>query len=461
MAKKNKNQHPSGKKKKSKKRRWIIAGVIAVLLAVIVVGNIMKSNVDPIAIEAEKVKLQTVVHKVNASGQIQPEKEVQISATTSAWITEITVEEGDSVEAGQRLISLDEKQHQANVEQARSSVKSAQANLRKVNADKARTEALYEQNLVSKQELEAVTAQYELALSQLEQAQAALESREDELSKTRLLAPQSGIVTRANKEVGEMALGSMFQADVLMIIADLSRMEVIVDVNENDVVAVSLGDTAEIEVDAFQDTVFYGTVTDIAHMAETQSMGTQEQVTNFQVKIHMLEVPERIRPGMSATANIITDVRENIPAIPIQSLTVRPEGFDQVAMNSKHGGQRDRPGNRDSSVTNQDSLPEDEGPGMGNRGKRKMVEVVFVVKDTTETLDGQPLKKDQKIVLARPVEVGVSSDTHYEVLSGLKPGEQVVTGSYRAISRDLKHNSVVTTEKGGGPSHRGGPRPNS
>ena len=120
-----------------------------------------------------------------------------------------------------------------------------------------------------------------------------------------------------------MALGSMFQADVLMIVADLSKMEVQIDVNENDVVSVAIGDTTEIEIDAFQDTSFIGVVSEIAHIAQTQAMGTQEQVTNFEVKIRMVDVPERIRPGMSATADIITDIKEDALSIPIQSLTVR------------------------------------------------------------------------------------------------------------------------------------------
>ena len=317
-------------KKKNKKKLWIIIGV-AVVLVVLVAGNLLKSDSEAITVETEKVKKQTVVHKVNGTGIIQPEVEVKISATISAWITEITVKEGDYVKKGQHLISLDEKQYRAAYNQARSSVKSAQANLTQVRAQRDRTESLYANNLISAQELEAITAQYQLAESQLEQAQAGLASQEDQLSKTRIVAPQSGTVAKIYKEVGEMALGSMFQADVLMIVADLSKMEVQIDVNENDVVSVSVGDTTEIEIDAFQDTTFVGIVSEIAHIADTQSLGTQEQVTNFEVKISMVEVPDNIRPGMSATADIITDVKENVIAIPIQSLTVRQEGWEEEA----------------------------------------------------------------------------------------------------------------------------------
>ncbi len=409
--------------------------IILVVIGVFVVANLRKSNSDAIRVETEEVTRQTVVHKVNASGQIQPEVEVKISATISAWITEITVQEGDYVEVGQLLISLDEKQYKASVEQAKSSVKSAKARLKQIKAQRDRVESLFQQGLVSAQELESITAEFELAESQLEQAQAALESREDELSKTRITAPQAGIVTKINKEVGEMALGSVFQADVLMTIADLSRMEVVVDVNENDVVSVTEGDTAEIEIDAFQDTVFYGIVSEIAHVAETKALGTQEQVTNFKVRIRILEVPDKIRPGMSATANIITDIRQNVLAIPIQALTIRPEGAEKESMKKRKGKK----------------TPRKRGENPGNRSrKRKMQEVVFVVSDTSANVDDQKnLGENQKYALVRPVKVGIASETHYEVLSGLKEGDIVITGSYKAISRDLYNDAVVVTGKSG------------
>ncbi|MCJ7800944.1 MAG: efflux RND transporter periplasmic adaptor subunit, partial [Candidatus Marinimicrobia bacterium] len=203
------------KKKKNKKKLWIIIGVVAVLI-ILVAGNLLKSDTEAITVETEKVKRQTVIHKVNGSGVIQPEVEVKISATISAWITEITVEEGDYVTKGQHLISLDEKQVRATYNQARSLVKSARASLLQIKAQKDRTESLYANDLISQQELESITAQNQLAESQLEQALAGLSSQEDQLSKTRIVAPQSGTVAKINKEVGEMALGSMFQADVLM-----------------------------------------------------------------------------------------------------------------------------------------------------------------------------------------------------------------------------------------------------
>ena len=430
------------KKKKNKKKLWIIIGVVAVLI-ILVAGNLLKSDTEAITVETEKVKRQTVIHKVNGSGVIQPEVEVKISATISAWITDITVDEGDYVTKGQHLISLDEKQVRATYNQARSSVKSARASLLQIKAQKDRTESLYANDLISQQELESITAQHQLAESQLEQALAGLSSQEDQLSKTRIVAPQSGTVAKITKEVGEMALGSMFQADVLMIVADLSKMEVVVDVNENDVVSVAVGDTAEIEIDAFQDTSFTGIVSEIAHIAETQSLGTQEQVTNFEVKVCMVDVPESIRPGMSATADIITDVKENVLSIPIQSLTVRQEGWEEIAT-KKRG--RSKKSDKTEQIEDIES---------GEKQKKEMIEVVFVVGDAEdidkETDDkksrkGPPRKKDQKYSLVKPVKVGISSENSYEVLEGLEEGDLIVIGSYKAISRDLKHLSEIEVE---------------
>jgi HlyD family secretion protein len=428
-------------KKSSKIKRFFIIGLVAIIIIAVVIGNLMQSKSDATTVESEVVSRQTIVHKVNASGKVQPATEVKISATISAWITDITVEEGDFVESGQHLISLDEKRYQAALEQSNSSVKSAHARLKQVKSQRKRVESLYEQKLVSDEELETIIAQYELAESQLEQSEAARISSQDELEKTRILAPQTGTVTKVNKEVGEMALGSVFQADVLMTVADLTNMEVEVDVNENDVISIAYGDTSEIEIDAFQDTVFYGVVSEIAHVAETQGIGTQEQVTNFKVKVRMIDIPEGIRPGMSATANIITDIRDSVIAIPIQSLTVRPEGADKVLADAK-GKKKDRTKRRD-----------DREPSERNTGKQVMEEIVFVLENELENTGEKrrPLKKDEYYTLIRPVKIGISSETHYEVLSGLSDGEKIVIGGYRAISRELKHQSVVIDESDNGP----------
>ena len=215
---------------------------------------------------------------------------------------------------------------------------------------------------------------------------------------------------------------------------------------ENDVVSVAVGDTTEIEIDAFLDTLFYGVVSEIAHVSEITGMGSQQQVTNFEVKVRMLNVPDGIRPGMSATADIITNRKENVLAIPIQSLTVRQKGSEKFVIDGKKSG---RP--------KYDEMSNNAGD---NPKKKEMEELVFVLSESEgvvirdEESDEESIKKElkkakkgNKYVHIRPVKVGISSDTHYELLSGLVEGEEIVIGSYKAISKDLRHNKTVKTAK--------------
>ena len=428
-----------------KNKKLFISGFIGLLIILIIVGNIFRDDSEVINVETEKIGRQTIIQKVNASGKIQPEIEVKISATSSAIIDSITVVEGQYVKKNQHIISLDRKQLQANVDQVTSAVRSASARVKQDKANRERVERIYEQGLASDQELEGAQAAYEISKSQLDQSHASLTVSQDALDKARLVSPQNGIVTRISKEVGEMAMGGMFSLDVLMIIADLSRMEVIVDVNENDVVSISIGDTSEIEIDAYIDTVFYGVVSEIAHMAETSNFGSQEQVTNFKVKVRMFDVPPNIRPGMSATANIITEVRENALAIPIQSLTVR-----------EYGSENNLFGKENSKRWSED----EEGSAPDNNSKKKeLEELVFIIDDKqggvlrngevseVKNLKEKKFKRGSQFAHIRPVKVGISSETHYELLNGLDENDLIVIGNYKAVSKELKHNMQVSTEK--------------
>jgi len=406
-----------------KKKVWIPLVIILLILIYL----FFKSNSDDdIFVDSDYVALRDIVHKVNASGKIQPEEEVQISSTITAWITDITVAEGDTVQSGQMLIALDEKQYRAAYNQTLSSVKSAEANLKQIKSQKIRTESLFEQKLISKQELEQVEASFELASSQVEQARSSLVSREDELSKTKLLAPSYGIVTSLTKEVGEMAVGGMFNPGILMTVADLSRMEVEVNVNENDVVNINVGDTSEIEIDAFPDTIFYGVVSEIAHTAQSLNMGSQQQVTNFKVKVKMLDPPNKIRPGMSSTVNIISETIKNTISIPIQSLTSRPENYttnDNKIDKKKKTKWKGRDDDSDFET------------------KINNIDVVFVLENE---FNGEMAPDNQKFALIRPVLVGISSENYYAVQSGVIEGDLIVIGGYRVLSKELNHGSLVS-----------------
>jgi HlyD family secretion protein len=375
---------------------------------------------DMLTVTVEIIEERDIVHKVNASGTIQPEEEVQITSMVSGWITNITVLEGDTVKPGQHLISIDKKQYQAAYDQASSQVRSSKANLKNIKSQLDRAKTLFSQKLISKQELEQIEASYELASSQVEQARAALLSREDELSKTKLVAPKYGIVTSLTKEEGEMALGGMFNPGVLMTIADLNYMEVLVDVNENDVVTIDVGDTTEIEIDAFPDTLFYGLVSEIAHTAQNLNMGGQQQVTNFKVKVKIVNPPEKIRPGMSSTVNIISQIIKNTISIPIQSLVSRPKNFEELDLDDQ----------REKSWDGEDYSNIKEG-----------IDVVFVLVDAFE---GEKVSNGEKYAIVKPVNVGLSSEDYYSVQSGLVGGELVVTGRYRVLSKELQHGMKVS-----------------
>ena len=406
-----------------KKKVWI-PGLI--LLTVTVWFFMKKSGSDNTTfVNAEKVELRTIVQKINASGKIQPEESVQITSTITGWITEITVMEGDTVEPGQHLISIDEKQIRPRYNNALSQVKSSEANLKKVKAQMERTKSLFSQKLISQQEQEQVEASYQIALSQAEQANANLLSAEDELSKTRLTAPKYGIVTSITKEEGEMAVGGMFNPGVLMSVADLSRMEVEVDVNENDVVNITIGDTTEIEIDAYPDTMFFGIVSEIAHTAQSLNMGSQQQVTNFKVKVKMITVPDRIRPGMSSTVNIITETIKDAVSIPIQALTSRPENYMDENGSDKEQNRWEKDGNEVSFK------------------KVKPIDVVFILEDK---FGNNKAEEDKKYAIVKPVKVGISGENYYEVQSGVDKEEMIVIGGYRVLSKELNHGDLVTVK---------------
>ncbi|HKJ67662.1 MAG TPA: efflux RND transporter periplasmic adaptor subunit, partial [bacterium] len=304
--------------------------------------------------------------------------------------------------------------------------KSAAAEVKLARSELKRIRDLHEKGLSSEAELEQAEARLEKAVSALEQQQAALKQARDDLAKTRILSPIDGTVTRLGKEVGEIALGSTFQSDVIMTISDLSTMEVIVEVDESDVVDVSLGDSVEVEVDALPDTIFTGRVTEIAHSAVTQGMGTQEQVTNFEVTITLDKRAPEFRPGMSADVAIVTDIRDDALMVPIQAVTVRaPKRLETQSEESIEN-------------TGNDNAPEPQNSGNDiplttelEQRRAEMDEVVFVV-------NPEDMSAEQ-----RKVKTGISSDTHFEIVSGLDAGEEIVIGSYQAVSRDLEDGDKV------------------
>ncbi len=393
----------------NKKKIFIIGGIV-VVLALIIVGNLLKKD-RGVEVIVEKVTRGTVQQKVTGSGQIKPATEVKVSAQVAGKIVRLLVKEGDRVKKGQLLVELDPEQYIASVQQAESRLLAAKANEKKAHSELLRTQKLFERKLVSKAELEAAEAAYEAAMSNRMQAEGALKEAQDALDKTRLYATIDGVVTRVNKEEGEMALGAQFQEDVILVVSDLSVMEAVVEIDENDVVNVELGDSAIVEVDAFPDTTYRGVVTEIAHSAITRGQGTTEQVTNFEVTVTIADPDPRFRPGMSTTVDILTRRIDNVLKVPIQAVTVRSK--EEIEGKEKK---------------NPKATGEDE-----ERSEEDLQEVVFVYKDGK--------------ALIRPVKLGISDDTHYAVLEGLEEGDMVITGPFRVLTKTLKNGQAVRIKK--------------
>ena len=257
-----------------------------------------------IEVSVMKLERKDLQSKVVADGVLQPETEVKLSANNTTYITDIAVKEGDFVQKGDFLMSLDDRQQKAATEASKAGVEAAKVSLSNAKIKKSRQEELYKKGLISDQDMENTNSSYASALSSFNASEARYIQDEDALSKLRLIAPQDGTITFIDGEVGDLAQGGMFNPSVLLKLSDLSKMEVYVNVNENDIADISLNDVAMVEVDAYQDKTFKGVVKEVAYAASTSSGGSQQQVTNFEVKIQMLEVVDGMRPGMSATVAV-------------------------------------------------------------------------------------------------------------------------------------------------------------
>ncbi len=422
--------------------------VLLVVLAFLFKGSFGASE-EGMEVEVAKVERRDITQVVTASGRIQPEVEVRISPDVSGEIIYLGVREGDWVEKGQLLARIKPDFYEAQVEQAQAGVAQARANMEQARAQLMQAEAnfvrqkqLYEKKVISESDFISAKTQYEVAKAsfdaaryQVESAEARLREAREQLSKTEIFAPMSGTVSQLNVEIGERVVGTTQMAGTdMMHIARLDQMEAEVEVNENDVVHVAVGDTAAIEVDAYPGQRFRGTVTEIAHSARVQAAGTQEQVTNFPVKVRItdphnlsmrpfspetakaseIKLPEQapeFRPGMSSTVDIFTKTVFDVVAVPIQAVTVR-----DFARLKKEKTAPD--------TTEGFELP-----------KEDLRKVVFVVEDGKA-----------KMV---EVETGISDDTYVEIVSGLQGGELVIIGPYRAVSRDLKPDMKVRIRKPG------------
>jgi HlyD family secretion protein len=422
----------NGKQKKSKKKLYIFGGIGVLLVALILIALIGGSKEEIISVQTEKVEKRDITQTVSATGKINPEFKVAITPEVTGEIVALPVKEGDYVKKGDLLIKIKADSYiaakdraNANLQGAKATLAMRKAELDKLTSDYSRVKELHAKSLSSDAELEAAKssylssqASYEAAEANVSQMEAALKEAVEQLNKTTIYSPMTGTITKLNVELGERVLGSGFsQGTDMMTVSDLSNIEASVDVDENDVVLVSIGDTARIKVDAFGDRIFKGKVTEIGNSAISEGLGTQEQVVNFDVKIKLFEPDEQLRPGMSCNADIQTETRHNVLTVPIQSVTAR---------NPSELHQEDEEGDGEVKVVDEKK----NGSGM-----KKLQEIVFVVKNNKAEIMN--------------VETGISDDNYIEIKSGLDTALQVVSGSYKAISRELADGSNVRVEEKG------------
>jgi HlyD family secretion protein len=406
---------------------WLVSAVVVLVVGGLVAFRINQQRNAGTEVRLEKITRRNLVSSVTASGKIEAKTSVDISADITGRIIDIAVREGDLVKRGQFLLQIDPAQYQAAVARAQGVVASTEATLVQMRATRDQAQRAWNRsrqltelgdNLIapetaeqSKTAYDVAEANYQSTRAQLEQARAGLQEAKDNLAKTRLTSPISGRVVRLAVEEGEVAVPGTFSREtgLLMTIADLSVILANVQVDETEVVRLQQNDSVEVTIDAYQDTTFWGRVTEISHSAkltptETAS-GSTDRAVDFDVEITLRNPPADIRPDLSCTARIITDTRNQVLSIPIIALTVRDH--EKIPSEVEGAPQVDT---------------------LRARFKKREAEGVFVVRNGVATF--------------RPVRTGVAGEEYFEVIDGLREGETIVAGTYQAI-RDLKDGDKV------------------
>lgn len=437
-------RHRSSKKKS--KLGWFIGVAIVLIVGLAVAAKFSgKGGKQAPVVTFEKAVVKTITQTVNATGKIQPQVEVKISAEVSGEIIELPLREGAPVKKGDLLVRIKQDnaryqvdQQEANLTAAKAQAVLSQAQLQKAQEDFKRSEDLFATNLISDADytaarttLEVAQANHDNSLAQIRRTEGLLSQARDLLSKTTIYAPLDGSVSSLTSELGErvVATGS-FAGTEIMRVADLNNMEVRVNVNENDIVNVKVGDRARILVDAYPGRQFTGTVSEIASTAKTVGANTQEEVTNFQVKIRISASEVNLRPGMSATVDIETRTVENALAVPIQAVTVRTrEGSKTIEQLGEERAKKVRETQGDGAAA---AVNEKQQRDLERADRESLQRVVFV--------------RDGETVKMVPVQTGIADTTHMEILSGVSEGDEVVSGPYSAIARTLKDGAKVRVE---------------
>ncbi|MEI7727301.1 MAG: efflux RND transporter periplasmic adaptor subunit [Bacteroidota bacterium] len=442
----------------SKKKMWIIIAIVAVVAAIVIAAVLKGKGSDAIKVATEKVVKRTIIQTVSSNGKIQPEKDIKISPYISGEVVELYVKEGYQVKKGDLLAKIDPEIYISQFDQSEAAVNTQKANLANSKARLAQLKAqfenakltfdrqdkLFQQNVISKAEYDQSKSAFQVAQAQVtageedikasefmvKNSEASLKRSREDLTRTAIFAPNDGTVSKLSVLQGERVTGaSQFSSGTeIMRIANLNEMEAQVQVNENDIVRVSMGDTALIEVDAYLNRKFKGIVTEIATSANTTGVSV-DQVTNFNVKIHLVKdsykdllVGKEInyspfRPGMSCTVDIQTEIAENIITVPIQAVTTRIAKDSLDKLNEKKKNSHKETDEQEVEVVTT------------AKKNDKIQECIFILSD------GTAKKVD--------VKTGIQDNTYIQIMSGLKAGDEIITAPYSAVSKLLKDGDKV------------------
>ena len=433
---------PVAKRKKSRRRLFWIIGSVA--LVILLVAVFRPKSVPPTMVSVEKSIRHDLTQLVSANGKVQPETEVKISPEVAGEITDLPVKVGQFVKKGDLLVKIKPDTYIAQVEQMEASIRSSrainaqqEATMKKTNEDLDRARKLYSQKITSDADILAAETAYRVAkavyegsLSDIKKAESALNQVKDLLEKTVIVSPIDGVISVLNSQQGERVVATgQFAGTEVMRVADFNVMEIRVQVNENDIPLVKMGDPVAVSIDAFAGRPFRGVVSQIANSATTTGAGTQEEVTNFEVRVRVDQQGAALRPGMSGTADIETQTVKGVITVPIQSVSTRERG-SKISPE-----ERDKAKAKDATQSdNSTELYNDRLVAAQKKAEReKSVRVVFV-------------KKGDKAEM-REVETGISDNSNMEIKKGVNVDEEIIIGPYKAVSRTLKDGAKVVLEK--------------
>jgi len=391
----------------------------------------------PMTVTTEKAQRRNLTEVMTGSGKLQPVMQVKISSEVAGEIIDLPVKEGQQVHKGDLLVRVRPDLYAAALRSQEASLKSSQADLltaeanaRKAEAELKRNEDLFSRQLISGSLIDEIRTGAEVARAnaiastqRIEMARASLKRSQEDLAKTIIFSPIDGTVSKLNSELGERVSGTGMMAGTdIMTVADLTKMEARVEVGEMDVVLIQPGFKARLDVDSFKDRKFDGQVTQVARSAKTTASGSQQESTKFEVRIRMADTGLFL-PGMSVTADIETRYRTNVITVPIQAVTTRMPGSTSTEPDPKKTG----------STSEEDKGQIEFLAGKKTRNVVKPIEVVFV----------QETDKAKML----PVKRGISDDSHYEILEGVTEGQEIITGNFKAVSKELNDGSLVQLEE--------------